>query len=372
MTINFAAWLKAPFAPLQVATAPFPEAREDEIVVRVRAVAVNPLERLIQKMGGFMYSWLKYPAVIGADLAGEVVSIGNKVTRFKLGDRVLALAVGVEKSRNRPSEGAFQTYAVVLEHLTSAIPPDMRFEDAAVLPLGLSTAASGMFQTDLLALDPPHADAVSNGKKVLIWGGSTSVGSNAIQLAVNAGYTVVATASPRNFDYVKALGASHVYDYTSRTVVRDIKRVLRGTRFAGAVAVGAGSAKACIDIVATCRGKKFVAIATFPVDFDKVPERTKPFGVALRVMPQMIPAMVGLNVSAALGGVKTKFIWGSSLMDNEVSKIIFADFLPQALASGAYRPAPPSMVIGEGLDAIQPALDRLRLGVSAQKIVVRI
>ena len=372
MTTNQAAWLKARFAPLQVAPAPFPEATGNEIVVRVRAVAVNPLERLIQKVGGFMYDWLTYPAVIGADLAGDIVSVGDGVTRFKAGDRVLAMAVGAEKSRNRAAEGAFQTYAVVLEHLTSAIPAGMAYEDAAVLPLGLSTAASGMFQQDFLALDPPRADAVPNGKTVLIWGGSTSVGSNAIQLAVSAGYTVVTTASPRNFDYVRGLGASHVFDYSSRTVRRDIKRVLKKTRFAGAVAIGAGSAAACVDIARACRGKKFVAIATFPVDFDRIPERTQPFGVALRVMPQMLPAMLGLNVAAALGRVKTKFIWGSSLMDNAVSRLIFGDFLPGALASGAYVTAPPALVTGEGLAAIQPALERLKQGVSAQKIVVRV
>ncbi len=372
MTTNQAAWLKARFAPLQVAPAPFPEAKENEIVVRVRAVAVNPLERLIQKVGGFMYGWLTYPAVIGADLAGDVVAVGEGVTRFKAGDRVLAMAVGAEKSRNRAAEGAFQTYAVVPEHLTSALPDALAYEDAAVLPLGLSTAASGMFQQDFLALDPPRADAVPNGKTVLIWGGSTSVGSNAIQLAVNAGYTVVTTASPRNFDYVRGLGASHVFDYSSRTVRRDIKRVLKKTRFAGAVAIGAGSAAACVDIASACRGKKFVAIATFPVDFDTVPERTPPFGVALRVMPQMIPAMLGLNITAALGGVKSKFIWGSSLMDNEVSRLIFEDFLPGALALGAYVTAPPAFVSGEGLAAIQPAIDRLGQGVSAQKIVVRV
>ena len=89
-------------------------------------------------------------------------------------------------------------------------------------------------------------------------------------------------------------------------------------------------------------------------------------------MPQMVPAMLGLNVAAALGGVKTKFIWGSSLMDNEVSRIIFTDFLPGALASGAYVAAPPSLVSGDGVDAIQPALEQLKAGVSARKIVVRI
>jgi len=317
-----------------------------------------------------MYGWLKFPTILGTDLAGEVIEVGPKVTRFKVGDRVLAFAVGVEKSRNRAAEGAFQNITVVLEHLTAKIPSSLSYEDAAVLPLGISTAASGMFQKDMLALDYPTADPKPKNEIFLVWGGSTSVGNNAIQLAVRAGYTVIATASPKNFDYIRGLGASHVFDYKSKHVVRDIRKVLKRQKFAGAIAIGANSVPRCIDIAASSKGHKFVAVATFPIDLDSIPERSGTLAIVPRVLPQIISAAIGLGLKAAFGGVKTKNIWGSSLMDNEVSHVLFEDFLPQALETGQYRAVPEPLVAGHGLATIQQAIDLSKRGVSAQKLVV--
>ncbi len=89
--------------------------------------------------------------------------------------------------------------------MAAPIPHTMSYEAAAVLPLALST---GLFQTDQLALQYPSATPKPTGQTVLVWGGSTSVGSNAIQLAVAAGYEVITTSSPRNFDYVTKLGGN--------------------------------------------------------------------------------------------------------------------------------------------------------------------
>ena len=204
MPENKALWLNAKRAPLTVGPAPYTAPRADEIVVRVRAVAVNPMDRLQQTMGDIFTPWTSYPFVVGSDVAGEVVEVGGGVTRFQVGDRVVGYAAGSDKPRNRAAEGAFQDYVVLLAHMAAPIPDAMPFEDAAVLPLGLSTAACGLFQKDFLALNAPSAAPAPTGKTLLVWGGSTSVGSNAIQLAVAAGYDVVTTASPRNFDYVKA------------------------------------------------------------------------------------------------------------------------------------------------------------------------
>jgi NADPH:quinone reductase-like Zn-dependent oxidoreductase len=123
---------------------------------------------------------------------------------------VLGHAVGTDKDANNPAEGAFQQYTIVLERMASPIPDTMPFEDAAVLPLAVSTAASGLFQADYLGLRHPSANAEPTGETVLVWGGSTSVGSNAIQLAAAAGYEAITTASPRNFSYVRSLGPARV------------------------------------------------------------------------------------------------------------------------------------------------------------------
>jgi NADPH:quinone reductase-like Zn-dependent oxidoreductase len=106
----------------------------------------------------------------------------------------------MDKRANRACEGAFQEYVVLRTNLVSPIPESVSFEQASVLPLGLSTAACGLYMKDYLALQLPSVKTAkgSTGQTLLIWGGSTSVGANAIQLAVNSGYEVITTASPKS------------------------------------------------------------------------------------------------------------------------------------------------------------------------------
>ena len=370
MPDNQALWLNAKRAPLTVGPAPYTAPRADEIVVRVRAVAVNPFDRALQSLGDLFTPWVAYPFVVGTDVAGEVVEVGAGVARFRVGDRVVGFAAGTDKGRNRAAEGAFQTYVVLLAHMTAPIPDAMTFADAAVLPLGVSTAACGLFQKDFLGLKAPSAVPAPAGKTLLVWGGSTSVGSNAIQLAVAAGYDVIATASPRNFDFVKQLGAREAFDYRSKTVVADIVAALRGREIAGALAIGVGSAAACIDIVGACEGARFVAMATPPTSFDDVPAGR---GRLLRLLPamaRMIGGTAALTLKAKRKGVQTKMIWGSALVANEVGPMIFEAFLPAALAEARFVAAPRPTVVGAGLAQVPVALERQRLGVSASKLVV--
>lgn len=129
----------------------------------------------------------------------------------------MALATGADQDRNHPAEGAFQKYPVISADLAVKIPANISYEQAAVVPFGLATAASSLFQKGFLALDLPTVPArPSNGKTLLVWGGSSSVGCNAIQLAVLAGYEVFTTVSPRNFELVKKLGASQVFDHNEK------------------------------------------------------------------------------------------------------------------------------------------------------------
>ena len=244
---NHAVWLTSKRSALQLGPAPYTRPASNENVVRNRAVAINPLDWLLQSVGDIIYPWLHYPLILGSDVAGEVVETGAAVTRFKVGDRVLGHAVGSDKDRNASSEGGFQRFTVLLEHMASPIPGNMPFEHAAVLPLGLSTAASALFQRDMLALEhpayPAHPAKKAN-KTVLVWGGSTSVGCNAIQLAAAAGYKVIATASHNNREYLQELGASAVFDYRGKSAIADIVRAMKGQELAGALAIGDGAAGA--------------------------------------------------------------------------------------------------------------------------------
>ncbi len=362
MPTNTAAWIEAKHAKLEVKPAPYMPPRENEIVVKNHAVAINPVDWIIQVAGNVTYRWINYPSILGSDCAGEVVEVGKGVTRFNVGDRVLGHAVGTDKDSNTPAGGAFQAYTVLLARMASPIPNAMSYERAAVLPLALSTAACGLFQKDQLALQYPSAAPKPTGKTLLIWGGSTSVGSNAIQLAVAAGYEVITTASPRNFDYVTGLGATQVFDYNSKTAVRDIIAAFQGKTLAGALAIGKGSAEPCSDVVDACKGNKFISMASPAVSFEN--------GMTFQVVRKLVSSNLSLQVKTRMRHTRTKFLYGSTLKDNEVSKVIYENFLPEALAEGRYVAAPDPYVVGNGLEHVQTGFDAQRKGVSAKKIVI--
>jgi NADPH:quinone reductase-like Zn-dependent oxidoreductase len=370
MPSNTAAWINAKHAELEVGPAPYPRPADDQIVIRNRAVAINPLDWIIQVEGSFMYGWLKYPTVLGSDTAGEVVEVGSAVTRFRVGDRVLGHAVGSDKDSNSAAEGTFQQYTAVLERMAAPIPESMPFEDAAVLPLAVSTAAAGLFQKDQLGLRHPSAGARPTGETVLVWGGSTSVGSNAVQLAVAAGYEVIATASPHNFDYVKSLGAAQVFDYRSPSVVADIITALAGRKFAGAIAFGTTSGDSCVRIASAAGGNKVVALASPSVSFDGLADGGRGRFAFPRLLLRLIGSTMALQIKARSHGVRTKFIFGSSPKTNEVGPAIYRDFLPAALADGRYLAVPKPSVVGHGVGDFQQAMDLQRKGVSAAKVVV--
>ncbi len=173
MPSNTAAWLSAPkVKSLEVKSAPYTSPRENEIVIRNGAVATNPIDWVKQDMGSMVFSWIKHPFITSTDVAGEVVEIGKGVTRFNVGDRVVGHTAGVNESRNNPAEGAFQLYTVLLAYMTTPIPSALSYERAAVMPLGRSTAACGMFQKDQLALQHPSVPPKPTGKTPIVWGGS--------------------------------------------------------------------------------------------------------------------------------------------------------------------------------------------------------
>ncbi|KAK9772984.1 putative Enoyl reductase (ER) domain-containing protein [Seiridium cardinale] len=339
MASNSAAFLVTDKAPLEVKSAPYPEPKEHEILLKNHAVAINPVDYAQQMFGPTVFKWIKLPYILGNDVAGEVVAVGSGVTKFKVGDRATALATG-----------SFQQYVPAKEHCAAAIPDAVGFEAAATIPLGLSVAVKALFHPEHLALELPSASSESKptGKTVLIWGGSTSVGSNAIQLAKAAGYEVITTASPANFDYVKKLGASQVFDYNSTSIKEDLVKAFQGKTAAGAVANGGPSPMTHAPIVDACAA---VVLSS---------EANRKF-VSLTMVPRFpIPE-----------GVQNKFVEPLE-GDKDLASSIFNDYVPKALASGKFVPSPPAEVVGKGLGSVQSAMDLLKKGVSAKKVVVTI
>ena len=335
MTIeNLAAWQPNPGQTLSIGPSALPKLGHGEILVRNAAVAINPLDYLLQDMA--LLPWLDYPLIAGSDVAGTVAAVGEGVDRFAVGDRVLGQAVGT--TVNQPAQGAFQQQTIVLEHMAAPIPDDMAFTSAAVLPLGIGTAACGLYQAAHLGLRHPSAAPRPSGETLLVWGASSSVGCNAVQLATASGYDVVATASPQNDALVRSLGAVQVIDHRATDVVERVSAALRGRTLVGAFHATGDVAKT-FEVMRQVEGRRFVT-TTLPLQIEP-PETVQAAAIA-----------------------------GTSLRNDEVGPMIYRDFLPAALASGRYQAAPAPRVVGRGLEALQAAVDAQRAGVSGFKLVV--
>lgn len=203
----------------------------EEVLIRVKAIAINPVDWKVQDGDGYAQAW---PAVLGEDLAGEVEAVGNGVTRFKLGQRVIAHALFL--MTQKPENGSFAEKVLVSQCAVVPIPDNISFADASVLPLATSTAAAALYSTQnnlSLGLPLPSASPQLSNMTLLIWGGSSSCGSAGIQLARASGVKVVTTCSPRNFDLIRKLGAEP-FDYNDPKVIGDLVAKLKQSDFIGA------------------------------------------------------------------------------------------------------------------------------------------
>jgi len=178
---------------------PKPEPTGRDLLVRVEAVSVNPVDTKVRAPGKPARTT---PLVLGWDAAGAVDSVGPAVQRFTPGDLVFYAG-----DITRP--GSNSEYQLVDERIVGYRPRSLRVEEAAALPLVSITAYEALF--DRLGLE---AAGRSRGQTLLIIGGAGGVGSIAIQLAKLAGLTVLATASRQeSIDWVKHLGADHVLNH---------------------------------------------------------------------------------------------------------------------------------------------------------------
>jgi NADPH:quinone reductase-like Zn-dependent oxidoreductase len=187
-----------------------PVPADDQVLVKVRAASVNPLDWHYMEGTPYIVRLLEFgllkPKVtrLGVDMAGQVEAIGKKVTQFKPGDEVYGQRFG-----------AFGEYVLVREDRALVIkPPGVTFEQAAALPVAAITALQGL--RDKGKLQP--------GQKVLINGASGGVGTFAVQLAKMMGADVTGVCSGRNVELVRSLGADHVIDYTKEDYTKNGQR----------------------------------------------------------------------------------------------------------------------------------------------------
>ncbi|WP_405742357.1 NADP-dependent oxidoreductase [Streptomyces sp. NBC_00028] len=199
-------------AGLRAGEVPDPEPGAHDVLVRIRAASVNPLDRMI--LDGKMRTVLPYrvPFILGNDLAGTVVAVGTAVTRFRVGDDVYA-----RPDKNRI--GTFAELIAVHQDDLAIKPAALSMEEAASLPLVALTSWQVLVERA----------RVQPGQKVLVHGGSGGLGTIAIQLAKELGAQVATTTSTGNVDVVKSLGADVVVDYKTQafeTVLHDYDLVL--------------------------------------------------------------------------------------------------------------------------------------------------
>ncbi|KAJ6502235.1 GroES-like protein [Mycena sanguinolenta] len=189
---------------------PIPDPMEGFVQVRVEAAAFNPLDYKIYDRGTFIQ---KYPTILGVDAAGEVTKVGPGVTKFKVGDRVTCLCTpNFPQGVGIGERGAFQQSTLADIRITAKIPANVDYDSATSFPVAGNTAAGALYG-QLKFKDPwLGGEGAYKGEKIIILGGSSSVGAYTIQLALLSGLQVITTSSPAHFDDLTALGVTAVID----------------------------------------------------------------------------------------------------------------------------------------------------------------
>lgn len=185
----------------------FPSPGDDEILVKVYAVGLNPIDNMIPTGMFKRVLHFSLPATLGSDVSGVVVATGRRVTRFNAGDEVFA-------SIFDRGTGSLAEFVRVPENLAALKPATLDFVQAASLPMVSLTSWQALTERAKLRA----------GQKVFIPAGSGGIGSFAIQLAKHLGATVGTTTSTANIDWVSRLGADEVVDYKKQ----EFEKVLSG------------------------------------------------------------------------------------------------------------------------------------------------
>jgi NADPH:quinone reductase len=209
-----AAVLDTPDAPFRIGPVARPQPGKSEVLVRVKAAAVSPLDTKI-RAGTAGHARQPLPAILGLDLAGVVDAVGAGVTAFRPGDEVYGMAGGVGGLQGTQAE-----YAVVDADLLAPKPANLTMREAAALPLNFITAWEGLVDRA----------AMHSQQKVLIHGGAGGVGHLAIQIARALGGEVFATGSATNKAFIERLGATPI-DYRKLSVEDYVTRYTGGRGF---------------------------------------------------------------------------------------------------------------------------------------------
>ncbi|KAI0649514.1 GroES-like protein [Trametes meyenii] len=325
---------------------PVPTPGPKDVLVKIVATALNPVDRKIPKYGMIIEN---FPYVGGTYAAGTVEEVGAEVTNFARGDKIF-----YQGWFDNP-RATFQQYGIVPAEVVAKILDNITFEQAASVPLSLSTVATGLYNHDPKArsvgFTAPWEEAGStsfSGKPAFIIGGSSSVGQYAIQFAKLSGFSpIIATASLHNEALLKSLGATHVIDrkLSHDEIVREVSKIVAGK-----------PVEYAYDAISLAD--------TEPIAYDVL----APGGSPLLVLPDVIPAEKkkeddNKKIVVVFGNVQTP--------ENRQLGVDLYRHLTEYLEKGLIVPNRIE-VLPNGLAGIPEGLERLKADkVSAAKLVGR-
>jgi len=334
MSDQKAAVIPAKGAQLEVRTIEKYTPKKGEVLIKNHYAATNPVDFKIQQYGVFINN---YPNILTSDVSGEIEAVGEGVTAFQKGDKVwayLPLLPGTD-----PRNGGFQQFSIAPEYAAHKVPSNISLAEAATLGLASTTAGVGLFLD--LKVPIPTEPETHRDEIIFVWGGSSAVGAFAVQFAALAGFKVIATTSPKNFDYVKKLGASQVFDYNDPEVVSKIKKEGGGRiKYAYDAIAEHGSTQKCVDILG---GQGKVLVVLHP------PKDLKHDGV------EVLPTFCAIIYKP----------------EHEEIRNWFNKFFNDNVAKGKIRPTSPQ-IVAEGIENAQKVLDFHAKGVSGTKPVLKI
>jgi len=331
--------LHAKFGNYSVGTAQVPKPGSGEMLLKVKTAALNPADWKLQKYGLVE----KYPAILGLDIAGDVEEIGEGVTEFQKGDRVVTQAQLINDF------GGFQQYALAIASTVAKIPSNISYDEAAAVPMCLTAPYVGLYNqkpAGLGLVSPVYPEGVGkySGNPIFILGGTSSIGQNAIQLAKLSGFSpIITTASLKHAEFLKSIGATHVID-------RSISTSNLASEISGILTQNV-PLKYAIDSISIPD--------TQQTAYDVLAQG----GKLITFLPSVIKATQEKDIVYVFGSLREP-------VNIELLETLYHDNLERLLKEGAIKPNRVE-ILPNGLAGIQEGLNRLEAGqVSRLKLVV--
>ncbi|CRG83938.1 Zinc-type alcohol dehydrogenase-like protein C2E1P3,01 [Talaromyces islandicus] len=311
---------------------------KNQVLVKISHVAQNPTD--VQSFDGNVFG---DGAILGCDFAGEVVETGSEATRLQKGDIIAGLVWGGEIK----GLGAYSEYVLADDAISFKVPKNIPLAEASTVPLALTTSWLALFSKGCLDIDRSNA----RGASILVWGGSSSVGLYAIQLAAVYGMNVITTCSPRHENLVRSYGAKHVFDYREEEIANKIKQAVPDIQYTFDT-IGSTSSSTTSSLA--MRGGKLCTVR---------PGKENTDNVASHIAVSDVLVWTAFLKDHRYGS----FHWPASKEDFELSRELF-DKLPGWIANGTIKPNTAKVL--KGLEDISKGFDEYHAGkISGYKIV---